>query len=125
MSRIYEPTPKQVKIWKKWVNSRPPEIKEVAERFDPWSLYRMKDTGHKVTILGFSEGETVTISVTVSGKYNKVLFERNVFGVDPNDLEPCDPPDPSEPVGAALTQEEASDNMDLIREMAQNGRPKQ
>ncbi len=119
MARLVDPTPEQEAGYRAWVASRPPAVRAVAERFDPWSLYRMKPSGHRVTIASFGEGDHgVTLTVTVSADYNLVMFERQVFGVHPDDLEPCDPPSAEEPVGAMLSQEEAHDNIDALRVMA-------
>lgn len=91
MARIYDPTPQQEASWRKWVADRPLCVRAVAERFQPWNLYRMKDTGHRVTLVSF--GEDGTMRVFVSAKFNLVAFERQVFGVDPDSLEECDLPD--------------------------------
>lgn len=45
MARYTEPTEEQLKVWDEWVASRPEVIKKLAERFDPWSLYKLKTTG--------------------------------------------------------------------------------
>lgn len=83
MAMFYEPTPEQKSAWKTWVAERPLTVRAVAERFDPWSLYRMKPNGERVTIASFGEGENgvVTVTVNVTAEYNFVLFERQVFGV--------------------------------------------
>lgn len=107
-TRVFAPTPKEEKEYWDWVVSRPENVRRVAEKFDPWSLYRMKSTGHLVTLFSFNEAEDrVTVTVTVSGDYNLVVFERNVFGIDPDDLEPCEPPLQDENCGALLDQDEA------------------
>jgi hypothetical protein len=113
MARIENPSKKQKAQWRKWVAERPRKVRKVAERFDPWSLYRMKSTGQRVTIRGFYEDGT--LSVTVSGRFNLTLFERYVFGIDPADLEPCDLPGPTEAVGAMLTDGEVEYNIDALR----------
>jgi hypothetical protein len=46
------------------------------------------------------------VRVNVSGNYNFVTFERQVFGVDANDLEECDLPGPNELTGALLTEDD-------------------
>src|SRR5262245_52877430 len=109
MARIHEPTSEEEAGWKEWVASRPPAVRKVAERFDPWTLYRMKSTGHRVTLYSFGEGRDgckVSLTVNVLGAFNLVTFERRVFGIDPDDLEPCDLPEANEPVGAAFTKED-------------------
>lgn len=115
MARICIPTPEQETSWKQWVQERPAAVRAVAERFDPWSLYRMKSTGHRVTIYSYSDSEPVTLTVNVTGDYNRVLHERRVFGIDPDDLEPCDLPSPDEPTGALMSQEEVGENIDALR----------
>ncbi len=103
--RIAEPTPEQLQEWKDWVASRPECVRKIAERFEPWSLYRLKSTGQRVTLRSFYEDGTV--SVFVLGKFNFLIHERCVFGIDPDDLEPCDLPDPSEVVGSIIPSPEA------------------
>jgi len=73
----------------------------------------MKSTGDRVTLRGISTDGTVHVDVT--GDYNYVLLERTVFGVDPNDLEPCELPSPDEPVGSVLTHEEFEKNIEALR----------
>lgn len=115
MARIEEPSHAQVKGWAKWVRSRPPAIRAVAEKFDPWSLYRMKSTGQRVRIYSFTEGEPVTLTVLVLAEFNLVLFETQVFGIAPEDLEPCELPGATEPVGAVLQGDEVRHNIDALR----------
>lgn len=109
----YTPTETEASNWREWVESRPPQIRELAERFDPWTLYRLKTTDQRVTVLSFSEEGTLTVSV--SGKFNDTLFERDVFGIDPGDMEECDLPSPGEPCGAAMTPDDVDDNIDALR----------
>jgi hypothetical protein len=113
MARIYDPTPQQETKWQEWVSSCPDVVRTVAERFDPWTLYLLKSTGQRVTVCSFWEDGTV--SVIVSGDYNLVTFEREVFGIDPNDLEPCEIPSLDEPVGALLSDHEFEENIDALR----------
>ena len=91
-------------LWNKWVEGRPPEVKALCKRRSPDRLYRMKSSGRRVTIYSYSEDGTVTVNV--SGKYNALTFERQVFGVDPDDLEECDLPKEDEPLGVLLTERE-------------------
>lgn len=117
MANIKEPTQADRRAWKKWLKGRPSHVRAVAERFEPWKLYRMKSTGQRVTVYSFGEGEdkTVTLTVTITGEFNLIHFARNVFGIDPNDLEECDLPAPGEPVGATMTPEQVAENIDEIR----------
>ncbi len=73
----------------------------------------MKSTSQRVTLSSICEDGT--ISVSVSADYNFVLHERNVFGIDPNDLEPCEIPSSDELVGSVLTQEQVEENIDALR----------
>ncbi len=115
MARFYEPTPEQESEWKQWVSERPDDIREVAERFDPWSLYRLKSSGHRVTLYSISEGSPVTVTVNVLKEFNEIMFERQVFGINPDDLEPCELPAHDEVVGAMMTQDQVYENLDSLR----------
>lgn len=103
MANYFEPTEENRTKWTAWVAERPPLVRVVAERFFPWKLYRMKSTGHRVTVVSFEDhfDDSVTLKVAVTGRFNLVAFERVVFGVDPDDLEECDLPAEGEPVGSA------------------------
>ncbi len=106
--RVKQPTPEEEQGWKDWLAEPGREpIREVASRFDPWTLYKLKTTGQRVFILSFSEPDMtinqtiqkITCRVGISGQFNLVTFERAVFGINPDDLEECDLPGPDEPVG--------------------------
>ncbi len=113
MARFHDPSPAEEKAWKDWIAGRPPHIRAVAERYDPWTLYRMASTGQCVVILSFFNDGTVRVAI--SAQFNAVLHERSVFGVDPNTLTECDLPSPDEPVGAVLNQQEVKENIDVLR----------
>lgn len=76
--------------YEKWLNSRPAAVKLVATQKPPNRLYKLASTGQRVFILSYSESGTVT--VVVSGEFNLTDFEREVFGINPNDLKECDLP---------------------------------
>jgi hypothetical protein len=120
MARIFEPTPEQEAQWQEWLASRPESVREVAKRFEPWSLYRIKTGGQRVTIHGFNvdkEGQ-VTLTVCITGEFNLISFERQTFGISPDDLEPCDLPLAHEPVGALLTEQtDIDDFIDVIKQL--------
>lgn len=101
--RYVQPTAMNEREWKKWVAERPESIRKVCERFDPWTLYRLKPTGQRVYILSFSEPGAdgkVLCRIGVSAEFNLLTFERDVFGIDPDDLEECDLPKDDEQVGS-------------------------
>jgi hypothetical protein len=98
MARWFEPTAKQEAGWAEWVASRPDNVRSYAERFSPFELYRMKSTGQRVTIRSFDvemDGK-VTMSVIVRPELTFTFSARCVFGIDPDDLEPCDLPEEGE-----------------------------
>ncbi len=91
MSKEFEPTPEQIAGWQEWVGSRPDAVRNVAERFYPWKLYRLKQTGQFVSVLSFGQNVDgrVTLTVLIKPDFNPLLFvEREVFGIEPDDLEP-------------------------------------
>ena len=98
MAVLHEFTPEQQAEWDAWVAGRPPVVQERCRAFPPNRLYLLKSSNHRVTIYSYSEDGTMT--VTVSGDYNLITFNRNVFGIKPEDLEECDLPDLDEPIGS-------------------------
>lgn len=101
--------------WEEWKNSRPPVVKALCERFPPNLLYKLISTDQRVTIVSYSEGGTLTVAVL--GKYNLVDFERNVFGISPDDLVECDLPPADEKVGIEMEEEEVEKLLEMLREM--------
>ncbi len=99
--RYVEPTDDQRQGWDAWLAERPEAVRLVAARFDPWTLYRLKPFGQRVTVQAFDEGVDgiVTLRVAVSGEFNFVTYERSVFGINPDDLEECDLPSDDERLG--------------------------
>lgn len=89
-------------VFDQWLKDKPDCIKDLARRFPPYLLYRMKSSGHRVTIYGYHEDGSLSVSIT--GTYNRVIFNRHVFGVLPADLIECDLPGPGEPLGVELTE---------------------
>ncbi len=89
-------------LLEEWAKTRPPLIQDMIKRYPAFKLWRLKPSGHRVVIYAYNESGTVTVSV--SGLYNRVLFERNVFGVSLDDLEECDLPAEDEDVGVTATE---------------------
>jgi len=104
MANFCEVTDEMIEGWKQWATGRPKVVQDLAERFKPWKLYRLKTTGHRVFLLSFFENGTVTAAVT--GRFNLVAMERQVFGIDPADLEECELPSADEMVGVYLSEGE-------------------
>ena len=123
MTQFTEPTPEQKSGWGQWVAERPDNVREVAERFDPWTLYRMKDTNQRVTLYSFREQPDggVTLTVNITGQFNLIAFDRQVFGINPDDLEECDLPVEGEPLGEGLNEDEQLEYINARRK--RNGLP--
>lgn len=98
MAKIYE---LDEAAWSEWVATRPESVQKLCRQLPPDRLYRLKTSGHRVTLYSYSEDGTLT--VVVSGEYNAVTFGRKVFGIKPEDLEECELPQPGEPLGEMLT----------------------
>jgi hypothetical protein len=98
MAKVVEWDEVQKRNWSDWVASRPDCVRVVCERLPVDRLYRMTSTKQRVTVRSFNEDGTVT--VRVSAKYNFIAtHERDVFGIDPNDLQECELPEKDEIVG--------------------------
>lgn len=80
----YEPTQDNRDAWKQWLAERPDSVRSVAERFTPWTLYRLTTTGQRCSVLAFDEGGTVRIQAEhpALGRISAV----DVFGIDPAEL---------------------------------------
>jgi hypothetical protein len=113
MAILKEFSPEEARDWDDFVASRPPAVADLCRRFPPNRLYRLKDTGHRVTISSYFEGGT--LKVFVGAEFNQVMFEREVFGISPDNLEECDLPEAAEPTGAAMSPEEVDDNIEALR----------
>lgn len=118
-----EPTEEQLREWELWLAALPENVRVVAERLPPWKLYWLKSPGQRVRIISYDEplkeGEAVTVSVLVAGDVNALVIERQVFGIDPDDLEPCDPPAPDELTGVLFEGEMADKFVERAREVIQ------
>ena len=91
-------------VWANWVATRPKVVQDLCKKFRPDTLYLLKTSNQRVTICAYSEDGTM--SVDVSGDYNALVFDREVFGVKPEHLEECDLPSKSEVLGTLLTDPE-------------------
>jgi hypothetical protein len=98
MARWMEPTTEQVDAYREWVASRPDNVRLVAERLEPWSVYYMLPPGKFVVVQSFGEEEDGRVTLTVGvlegiGTYHVAY---GVFGCDPARLSPCDMPKPTD-----------------------------
>jgi hypothetical protein len=100
--RYKRPSDKERVAWEVWLLELPEFVRVVAEKFDPWTLYRLKTTSQRVVVVSIDEHDdkSVTLTVLVSGEFNFVSHERKVFGIKPEDLEECDLPKPGELLGS-------------------------
>lgn len=57
MAQCFEPAQEQIDGYAEWVAERPSHVRTVAEKFTPWTLYKMKSTGHRCTVSQFDEME--------------------------------------------------------------------
>lgn len=80
----YEPTEEQRAAWQAWVAERPESVRAIAERFTPWTLYRLTTTGQRCSVLAFSEGGTVRIQAEHPALGE--ISATQVFGIDPTEL---------------------------------------
>lgn len=95
-ARWETPTDDQVAAWQAWVAERPPAVRDVAERLNPWDMYRLTTTGQRCRILSF--GEVVTddgaptgeVTVTIYAEHRDLgaVSGRQVFGIKPEELVP-------------------------------------
>ena len=95
-----------------WYAKRPPEVQKLINKIPPNRLYFLSTSGHRVVPLAYSENGTLTVVVT--GEYNSIMFERKVFGINPDDLTECDLPTENECVGAVI---DSNDKKTLDRYM--------
>src|ERR1700677_782676 len=119
MANIVDPTPEQEQDWDTWVSERPAAVRETLQRYDlkPWKLYRLKSSGHRVTLYCVDEhadGSAPTLKVDVSGRFDVLAFDRRVFGISPDDLVECDLPSETEPLGSVLSHDEVDQAVDGV-----------
>lgn len=95
MAKAFEMSEAQAVKWRDWVATRPDLIRQMCDQYPPDRLYRLKSSGHRVTVYSYSEDGTVTVLVMRQWN-NPLAFERRVFGIDPiADLEECELPEPA------------------------------
>ena len=81
-------TEEEQKEWDEWLQSRPPQIRELAERVSPLNLYKIKKTGNIGFPVRYTEDEPPTISLALTFEHDpSIFFERTVFGLLEDDIE--------------------------------------
>jgi len=87
----YEPDDEKERLWKEWLAERPPDVRAVAEKFNPWTVYRHTVTNQRCQIQSFSEpedpNEKVTVTAYVEGPMGPIMGH-GVFGIPPENLVP-------------------------------------
>jgi len=99
--RWTNPTDAQRAEFAAWIAERPDHVRAVAERFDPWTMYRLTTTGQRCRVIGFheSEGPTpVTLYIYAEHPTLGEITGRNVFGIEPETVVPWTEADEPEPL---------------------------
>lgn len=80
--------------WSEWLAERPENVRTVAERFDPWTMYRLTTTGQRCQVIGFHEtsDEATPVTVYIYAEHETLgpMSGVQVFGIDPATLVPWD-----------------------------------
>lgn len=93
-------TEEQKKQAAEWIAACPQVVIDMVAKYNLSvdKLYRMKETGQRVTLIALGENDTVRVGYFKD--FNLMMFsiaeEREIFGVNPADLEECDYPKQSE-----------------------------
>jgi hypothetical protein len=90
MARWMTPTKKEVSDMKAKFKDRPRHVRAVFNRLDFFELYLLKTTGYRVKLCAIEDDGSVTVGV--GHLYNDIPYSSVMFGIDPDDLEPCDLP---------------------------------
>ena len=90
-----DPTDEQRAAWEEWKADpeRPADMREVASRFDPWTMYRLTTTGQRCGVTSFfesSETQPVTLGIYAEHATLGPITGVGVFGIKPEDLVPWD-----------------------------------
>lgn len=113
-----DPTEEIEAMWTQWLAERPAFVRRVAERFNPWTMYKLVGTGQRVMIIGFhssKEGdprEEVTAYVYVEHPVLGPLSGRKVFGIDPEEVVPWT--DADEPPPDGMVRGKHPDGSELV-----------
>ncbi len=94
---LFPMTPEEVAHWGQWLSGRPKLILDMALLYPVNALLRIKASRHYCQPYSYFEDGTITVSVTCN--FQCVAFDRTVFGLKPEDLEPAELPAHGTPVG--------------------------
>lgn len=72
-----------------WLAALPDVPRSVAAKYPPDLLYRMK-TGQRVVLRSYDDDGTVSVFVDRFWNPLRIFADHAVFGVDPDELTPCD-----------------------------------
>ena len=86
MTKHIEWTDQQKIEWDSWVSGRPECVQKMCKSHPPDNIYKMKSTGHIVTLVSYFEDDTVKVSIT-NDIVKQTFMERYVFDVNLDDLE--------------------------------------
>lgn len=101
----------QKRIMAEWLADRPAHIQEMVRKWPPDELFRLKTTGQYVYVRSY--GEDGTVLINIEAEHNRHIvknpefaflygYPRQVFDIDPNDLEECELPEGVETLSAPL-----------------------
>lgn len=100
-----EPTDAQRAEFAAWIAERPDHVRAVAEKFDPWTMYRLTTTGQRCQVIGFHESTgpvPVTVYIYAENATLGPITGVNVFGIDPATVVPWTEADePPAPMGGS------------------------
>jgi hypothetical protein len=89
MARWMNPTRKDVLDISAKFKDRPRHVRAIAKKIDFFSLYWLRPVDSHV-ICGVEDDGSITVSAT--REYNDLVYDVLIFGVDPEDLQPCELP---------------------------------
>lgn len=97
MADAYEPTDEERSEWRAFVEGLPQAVRAVAERLEPWRLYRHGEKGLRGTLASFEDDDgQVRVRLIVKAEWNGLPVDVLACGLDPADLVECDLPSPVE-----------------------------
>lgn len=90
MEKRYQPTEAERKQLAEWIESRPPAVKEVAKKLNPFTCYRLKDNPGHYSLYSILEPKgTGPCTVTIIHGHDSYLAGIRVFDINPDDLASC------------------------------------